>query len=157
MVESKQIVLSSKEGKPYTTSALIANAFSRSHYDVLEKINQLKCSPEYKDENFKFTSYTDDSTGEKHPMYDISPIGFTWIAMKYTGVKATSATEECLRQFDSAHKAMYADRKITIPPTPLELANQLAKLLRDIESVNITYTEKFKDYANKTITKIKNI
>ncbi|MHC5175452.1 Rha family transcriptional regulator [Serratia rhizosphaerae] len=72
------------EGRAVTTSLAVAAYFTKPHKDILTKISQLECSPEFIERNFSPSNYT-DPTGRTLPCYEITRDGFAFLAMGYTG------------------------------------------------------------------------
>lgn len=59
------------EGKMFTTSLIVAEAFEKNHYDVLKAISNLECSPEFNERNFAAVEYK-DAKGEMRPAYRLT-------------------------------------------------------------------------------------
>jgi len=78
------VVMRRKEAM--TTSLKVAEVFNKRHDNVLQSIQSLDCSKEFRLLNFKETYYTDEWNREQ-PMYYITRDGFTFLAMGYRGKK----------------------------------------------------------------------
>ena len=110
-------LVSLKDGKPVTTSQLVAESFGKNHRDVLRSISNITESPVYLERNqrnFALVNYV-DAKGERRPMYEMDRQGFEILAMGFTG-------EEALRwkfKYSDAFAAMEAALKNPSPqPTP---------------------------------------
>lgn len=80
-------MIQSEDGKPFTTSLIIAQAFEKEHKDVLKEIYNLECSPEFNERNFAPVGYK-DAKGEMRPAYRLIRDGFAFLAMGFTSKKA---------------------------------------------------------------------
>jgi Rha family phage regulatory protein len=76
-----------EDGRPTTTSLVVAQVFGKPHKDVLAKIRNLDCPPEFTKRNFSLSEFT-DPTGRKLPMYRMTRDGFTFLCMGFTGKEA---------------------------------------------------------------------
>ena len=76
-----------RDGELWTGSLSVAEVFGKNHFDVLDKINDLECSQEFRDRNFTVSSYQ-SSQNKEMKMYELSRDGFSFIVMGFTGKKA---------------------------------------------------------------------
>ncbi len=76
-----------KDGRPTTTSLVVAEVFGKLHKNVIKAIRALECPPEFTELNFEPSEFT-DSTGRKLPMYRMTRDGFTFLCMGFTGKEA---------------------------------------------------------------------
>ena len=107
-----------KKHVPFCSSLQVAEAFEKTHKNVLRDIgvlsgqqkldetesNQLKIEPvntiaDFFKDNFKKTNYT-DARGRKQPMYLMTKNGFMLLTMGFTGEKAMRFKIEFIRRFD---------------------------------------------------------
>lgn len=95
------------DGKMFTTSLVIAQAFEKNHYDVLKAISNLECSPEFNERNFTAVEYK-DAKGEMRPAYRLTRDGFAFLAMGFTGKKAAAWKETFLEAFNAMEKVLLA-------------------------------------------------
>lgn len=77
----------------------VAETFKKEHSHVLRDIRELECSEEFRQSNFGLSSYKSEQNKEL-PMYYITRVGFTLLAMGYTGEKAMRFKEAYIRQFN---------------------------------------------------------
>ena len=87
---SNLITVSEKGDVPMTTSLNVAEIFGKMHKNVLQAIENLGCSKEFKDANFQPCAYeTKSGFGyRKFPMYRLTRNGFVLLVMGFTGAKA---------------------------------------------------------------------
>ncbi len=95
------------DGKMFTTSLIVAQAFEKNHYDVLKAISNLECSPEFNERNFTAVEYK-DAKGEMRPAYRLTRDGFAFLAMGFTGKKAAAWKETFLEAFNAMEAALLA-------------------------------------------------
>jgi Rha family phage regulatory protein len=88
-----------KDGKPMTTSRDVAEEFEKNHFDVLDKIEKLECSQEFRDSNFTVSSYQ-SSQNRTMPMYELTRDGFMFLVMGFTGSKAAKSKEGFINAFN---------------------------------------------------------
>ncbi|MER2527715.1 MAG: Rha family transcriptional regulator [Candidatus Competibacter denitrificans] len=125
---SSSALVSIKDGKPVTTSLMVAESFNKNHRDVLRSIDSLTESPAYLERNQRNFARVDylDAKGERRPMFEMDRQGFEILAMGFTG-------EEALRwkfQYSDAFAAM--EQSLKSPPShPHDpIAAQLADFLK---------------------------
>lgn len=88
------------DGTIKTTSLDIAKIFGKFHKDVLRKIQNLNCSPEFNERNFTLVEFLDNK-GEKQPSYEITRDGFAFLCMGFTGAKAAQFKEAYINAFNA--------------------------------------------------------
>jgi Rha family phage regulatory protein len=72
-----------EDGRPTTTSLVVADVFGKQHKDVLRAIRGLDCPAEFTERNFALSDFT-DPTGRALPMYSMTRDGFTFLCMGFT-------------------------------------------------------------------------
>lgn len=94
-----------------TTSLAISHHFNRKHGHVLRDIQNLECSPDFRESNFGLSSYT-TSQGKQLPMYEITRDGFSFLCMGFTGAVAAAWKEKYIAAFNAleARQQPPADR-----------------------------------------------
>ncbi|MFZ1492059.1 MAG: Rha family transcriptional regulator [Candidatus Competibacter denitrificans] len=122
---SSSALVSLKDGKPVTTSLIVAESFGKRHDNVLRDVERITKSPAYLERNqlnFEAVDYL-DAKGERRPMFEMDRQGFEILAMGFTG-------EEALRwkfKYSDAFASMEQSLK---SPAPNDLlAAQLADFL----------------------------
>ncbi len=94
------------DGKPTTTSLIVAEYFSKRHADVLRAIDSMagECGADFHQRSFAPMTYT-VSTGKGAQREDravrISKDGFTLLAMGFTGKKAMKFKLDYIRAFNA--------------------------------------------------------
>lgn len=88
-----------EDGRPTTTSLVVAEVFGKEHKLVLRAIRQLDCSPEFNGCNFAPVEYMDEK-GEMRPMYRMTRDGFTFLCMGFTGKEAARWKEAYIAAFN---------------------------------------------------------
>lgn len=104
------------DGHAVTTSLAIADYFTKRHDDVLKRIRNLECSPDFTARNFAASEYT-DSTGRKLPSYLITRDGFAFLAMGFTGKRAAQFKEAYITAFNAM------ERGLQVKPLRVDLSN----------------------------------
>ncbi|EOR9296479.1 TPA: Rha family transcriptional regulator [Escherichia coli] len=92
-------------GKVVTSSLSVASYFRKQHKNVIQKIASLECSAEFTELNFQPSDYTDVS-GRKLPCYQITRDGFAFLAMGFTGKRATRFKEAYINAFNQMEKSL---------------------------------------------------
>lgn len=91
------------DGQIKTTSLKVAEHFGKRHDDVLRRINNLDCSPEFAARNFAASKYQvagGKNTSREEIMYEITRDGFMFLAMGFTGAKAAQWKEAYINAFN---------------------------------------------------------
>ena len=88
-----------------TTSLLVAEKFKKTHFFVTRKIENLKCSVEFRLANFTSRDYI-DSRGKSQKLYEITEEGFMFIAMSFTGKEAIEWQEKFIGSFQAMRKEL---------------------------------------------------
>lgn len=107
------------DGKMFTMSLIVAQAFEKNHYDVLKAISNLECSPEFNERNFTAVEYK-DAKGEMRPAYRLTRDGFAFLAMGFTGKKAAAWKETFLEAFNAMEAALLGRQPEELKPIPEE-------------------------------------
>lgn len=90
-------------GRPTTTSNVIAGAFGKRHDRVLRAIRNLECSPDFHALNFgEIQTDVDLGRGRirKDPSYLVTKDGFVFLAMGFTGKEAAKWKEAYINAFN---------------------------------------------------------
>ena len=105
-VVKNEIVFSGEDGRPITTSLVIAEIFGKEHSKVMRDIENLSCSNEFRVANFGDTSYVHPQNRCTYKMYTMTKDGFTFLVMGYTGKKAGEFKEKFINRFNEMEKAI---------------------------------------------------
>jgi Rha family phage regulatory protein len=81
-----------RDGKQWTTSLNVAEVFGKDHKHILEKIDNLECSEQFNQTNFRPVEYQ-DRKGEMRRCFELSRDGFSFLVMGFTGAKAAQFKE----------------------------------------------------------------
>jgi Rha family phage regulatory protein len=103
--EKTEILVQNSGEKLVTTSLLVADKFKKSHKFVLEKIDDLKCSDEFRGGNFTPSNYI-DVRGKTQKSYLITEEGFMFIAMRFTGKESVEWQEKFIKSFQAMRKEL---------------------------------------------------
>lgn len=79
--------------------------YVREHKAILRSIREMKCSEEFRGENFAPSEYI-DSRGKKQPCMIMTKDGFTLLAMGFNDPKAIKAKEKYIKQFNAMRKTL---------------------------------------------------
>lgn len=113
--------VTASNGRVITTSQAIADYFTKRHDDVLKKIRNLECSPEFRLRNFAETSYLrkNPNGGEGIPTtcYEITRDGFAFLGMGFTGAKAAKFKEAYINAFNKMEAALVAQPPAIAAPS----------------------------------------
>jgi len=95
----------------HTTSLKVAEAFSKQHKHIIEKIKNLECSEEFNGSNFRPVEYLDNK-GEKRPSYQMTKNGFMFLVMGFTGKKAAQIKEAYINAFDAMYEKLFPKKSL---------------------------------------------
>ena len=118
-------------GKMFTTSLIVAEAFEKEHKDVLRAIDNLECSENFRERNFALSSYTAETgngTIREYPAYRLTRDGFSFLAMGFTGKKAAAWKEKFLMAFNAMEEALTACGTLSSVRQPLSLKASIKSL-----------------------------
>lgn len=121
-------LVSIKDGKPVTTSRIVAESFDKEHRNVLRDIDNIIASPVYQSRgllNFEQGSYFDPRNNQTHRLYEMDRQGFEILAMGFTG-------EDALRwkfAYSDAFAAMEASLRNRHPHFPQATLNAIIERL----------------------------
>ena len=108
----------SENGEAFTDSLRVAKHFDKDHAHILRSIRELECSEKFIQSNFGLIEYV-DLKGRKQPSYKITRDGFIFLAMGFTGEKASKTKELYISAF-----------------------NQMSTQLKSIQSISMAMIEK---------------
>ena len=104
-------MIQTENGIPTTTSLVIAQAFDKEHRNVLQSIENLECSEEFRLLNFQHTPYIHPQNGQTYPAYRLTRDGFAFLAMGFTGKKAAAWKERFLEAFNAMEAALLRQQR----------------------------------------------
>lgn len=88
-----------------TTTRIVANSFGKQHKNVLQAVDDLECSPEFRRLNFQPISEP-DKYGRPQPIYQMTRDGFMFLAMGFTGARAAQMKEAFIAVFNDMETAL---------------------------------------------------
>lgn len=114
-------MITEHEGRPVTTSRIVAEQFGKQHKDVLRSIENLRAQlaetsdgAAFNERNFAPVRYRDEK-GESRPMYLLSRDGFTLLAMGFTGQKALQFKVAYINAFNRMERLLSGDQSAALP------------------------------------------
>lgn len=119
-----------QNGKVFTDSLLVAEVFEKQHKNVLQSIEQLDCSEEFRRLNFQLSSYKSLQNKEL-PKIDMTRDGFTFLAMGYTGQEAARFKEMYIGEFNRMEKQLTINTQSLSPQ--LQMFKQMFESAAKIE------------------------
>jgi len=128
------MLVSIENEQVFTTSLQIAEAFEKQHKHILEAIENLECSDEFHEPNFRLMFQEveiGNGAKRKSKYYQITRDGFTILAMGFTGKKAMAFKEAYIKAFN----AMEAQLKGNTLPNHQNIREQLNKAVKTLVSV----------------------
>lgn len=88
-----------KNETPVVSSRDIAERFGKEHKNVLQSIDNLECSTNFRRLNFQPSSYT-NKQNKSQPEYLITKDGFVFLVMGFTGKEAAIFKEKYISAFN---------------------------------------------------------
>lgn len=92
-------LLNWSEDRLYVSSLDVADRFDKPHKNVLAAINDLECSPNFRQLNFQPSSYL-SSQNKRLPSVNLTRDGFSLLVMGFTGQKAMYWKERYIQAFN---------------------------------------------------------
>lgn len=120
-------------GRPITSSRMVANRFKKRHSDVLRTVDNLDCSTNFNQRNFAFVKYSDQK-GEQRREYQMTKDGFLFLVMGFTGKEAAKFKEEFIEAFNKMDEQI----RSRILPKHEEEVNRLTS---NNHALQFAYTE----------------
>lgn len=88
-----------EDGRPTTTSLVVAEVFGKQHKNVMQSIRGLECSVEFARLNFQPCTRK-GSNNKPEPFYRMTRDGFTFLCMGFTGQEAARWKEAYIKAFN---------------------------------------------------------
>ncbi len=92
-------LLEFSEDKIFVSSLDVAHHFEKQHRNVLQSLESIECSEEFRALNFQRSSYKSTQNREM-PMFRMTRDGFAMLVMGFTGVKAAYWRERYIQAFN---------------------------------------------------------
>lgn len=111
----------------------ISNHFGKQHKNVLQAVDNLECSDEFRRRNFQPTVYhRPNPSGGKSieaRMFEITRDGFVFLCMGFTGQQAAVWKERYIEAFNQMEAALRGRSAPAKPePAAIQLAQEIGKL-----------------------------
>jgi len=100
------VVFISNDGKPVTSSAIVAQEFEKEHKNVLRDIREMLQKDELKIEQMFVEVELPDSYGRLQPAFIMNRDGFSLLAMGFTGEKALKFKLEFIEAFNKMEEKL---------------------------------------------------
>lgn len=94
-----------KEGVLTVSSLKVAEKFGKAHKNVLQKIENLDCSDDFRGLNFKPSYYT-NTQNKTVPCYELTRDGFSFLCMGFTGKEAAKWKEGFIKAFNAMEREL---------------------------------------------------
>ncbi|HGA5699006.1 TPA: Rha family transcriptional regulator [Salmonella enterica subsp. enterica serovar Birkenhead] len=109
-----------ENGRAVTTSLAVAVYFKKAHKHVLEKIDNLDCSPGFASANFSahVENIKAGAVNRDSRSYQITKDGFVFLAMGFTGKKAAAFKEAYIAEFNRMEATLHGNANAL--PAPAE-------------------------------------
>ncbi len=139
---SNLINVSEKGDVPMTTSLKVAEIFGKMHKNVLQAIDNLDCSKEFKERNFQPCVYEAKSGFgyRKFRMYRLTRDGFVLLTMGFTGAKAAQFKQWYIAEFNRMEQQLRKMRQHDEPKTMLEALELAIKRAKEAEALEAQKT-----------------
>ena len=108
IIHQKGLIMNSivnNNGELMTTSKLVADYFSKAHRDVVRAIDNIECSDKFRAANFTRSSYTSPQN-KVLQCFNMTKDGFYFLAMGFTGEKASRFREGFIDEFKEMEKGL---------------------------------------------------
>ena len=118
------------EGHIKTTSRAIAEHFGKRHRNVLQSIDNLDCSPEFRRLNFQQTPYIDSENGQTYRQFELTRDGFVFLVVGFTGPKAARWKEAYIAAFNAMEarlRSQDAQRAVGLDPALVTVLTKLVE------------------------------
>lgn len=119
------------DGKPMTTSLIVAEKFGKDHKTVLRNVQLCECSEQFAQHNFVPGSYLDKNS-QSRKMTLMTRDGFTFLAMGFTGKKAAKFKEDYIAAFNMMEQRLMSQ---TTAPATLDMTTMIPALTNAIAPV----------------------
>lgn len=134
-----QLVFIANNNQVLTNSRLVATYFEKRHKDVLKKIDNLKCDPTFKTNNFVQVNLVAENSKREYRAFLITKEGFSLLALSYNSKKAAIFKQNFSKVANKLNeqtrvKRAQVESNFEIPKTKaeaLQLAADQAKLLEE--------------------------
>ena len=102
------LALTVQDGKVTASSRDIAKKFGKQHKNVIQSIELLDCSAEFKQLNFQPLKFI--YRGQEFPYYEMTRDGFSFLCMGFTGKKAAIWKEAYIAAFNAMEAELFQQK-----------------------------------------------
>lgn len=134
-----------RDGLARVTSREVSEIFGKLHQHVLEKVRLLECSEDFRQSNFRQSSYL-NAQNKPQPMVEMTRDGFTFLAMGFTGPRAAQFKEAFITAFNTMEAQLrggaelpYIQRQIDLLVTRQEQVDHKINAILDLVDVTKRY------------------
>ena len=125
-MSTADLVCFDNDDRLVTTSLRVAEVFGKRHDNIMQAIQAIECSDNFRDLNFQVSKYAPQNQKRQYLMYHITRDGFTFLAMGFTGKKAAKFKEDYIAAFNKMEKELWERRlKVATRPAPPPPAHYL--------------------------------
>ncbi len=135
------LVTMKSDGRPVTTSLMVAERFGKRHDRVLRSIENLECSNEFRVSNFGETSYTQAQNGQSYKMYEITKDGFAFLVLGFTGKPAAELKEAFINEFNRLLKTQQPVKQLSKEEQILHVMQFLQADVKALQEQNQIHKE----------------
>lgn len=114
-IVSDLVTIDSTRNVPMTTSLKVAEVFGKMHCHVMEAVQKLDCSKEFRESNYRLSSFKPERAKRSYPMYLMTRDGFTFLAMGFTGARAAEFKERYIAEFNRMEAEHSATKAFRLP------------------------------------------
>lgn len=128
-----------------TTSHKVSDVFGKRHNDVLRKISNLDCSPEFASAHFcaheEIIQAGPVQRASKY--YEMTKDGFMFLVMGFTGKEAARIKETYINVFNQMADLLIQQQQISFQPNLLDMAERMTipEMARLTQMSRLTITE----------------
>ena len=110
-----------KNGIPTGNSKVVAEKFGKSHRHVLEAIRNLDCSQEFRESNYRLSTYVSPQN-KILPCYEMTKDGFMFLGMGFSGKPASEMKEAFIKAFNYAIRFIQKESSDLSLPEAINIA-----------------------------------
>lgn len=150
MANATQSLVHQTGDRLFVTSLDISNRFGRQHRNVMQAIDNLECSTEFRRLNFQQTVNTRPNPSGGGPiqsrMFEITRDGFVFLCMGFTGPQAALWKERYIAAFNQMESTLRAApvAAYVLPPRPAakpRITRQLERVMFEMFVAGQSITE----------------
>ncbi|MBE4617343.1 Rha family transcriptional regulator [Vibrio navarrensis] len=135
--KTSDLVFVSQTNELVTDSFHVAKYFGKLHKNVLQKLQQLECSPEFTKLNFQLCHKNNElQNGKLQPFYQMTKDGFMFLVMGFTGKRAAEIKERYINAFNEMEQKLANNqKKLPEPQTPVPSMTRVMLVIENGQTV----------------------